>query len=157
MTVPALVLRPPETADFAALAALHAESFDRPWSAADLADFAQGPGACALLVENDGVLAGFILCRAVAGEAEILTLAVHPSARGRGFGRALVTAAQRLCAQAGAESMWLEVAQDNAPALALYAACGFQPAGRRSGYYERGLGKPRIDAILLRAALNSGG
>ena len=151
------ILRPPVAADFAALAAVHAESFDRPWSTADLAEFASRPGACALLVEDGGEPAGFILCWAVAGEAEVLTLAVRPAARRRGFGKALVTAARGLCAQAGAEAMWLEVAQDSAPALALYTACGFQPAGRRAGYYDRGHPKPRIDAILLRAALNSEG
>jgi ribosomal-protein-alanine N-acetyltransferase len=48
--------------------------------------------------------------------------------------------------------MFLEVAADNEAALALYAALGFSPAGRRFRYYERSHG-PRVDAIILRSPL----
>lgn len=152
-----MIPRSVEANDAHGLAAVHAECFDRPWPAADLAAFSARPGACALLIEAGGGLAGFILCWIVAGEAEVLTLAVGPAARHQGFGRALAEAALRLCGQAGAEAMWLEVAEDNAAALALYAACGFTPAGRRPGYYDRGPAQPAIDAVVLRRTLNSGG
>ena len=70
------------------LAALHARCFTipRPWSAAEFAGFLADPLAF-LLVEGD---AGFLLGRAVAGEAELLTLAVAPEARRRGLGQRLV-------------------------------------------------------------------
>jgi hypothetical protein len=66
------------------LAALHARCFRTPppWSAADFATFVADPLAF-LLVEGD---AGFLLGRAVAGEAELLTLAVAPESRRRGWG-----------------------------------------------------------------------
>ena len=85
--------------------------------------------------------------QAAGGEAEILTLAVAPAARGRGLGRALVTAAARHAVAMGANAFFLEVEEGNAPALALYAGLGFLQVGRRSGYYE---GR---DARLLKAAL----
>ena len=53
-----------------ALAQVHAAAFDHAWSAAEIAQLLDGPGGFALLVETDTPLA-FILCRAVAGEAEI--------------------------------------------------------------------------------------
>ena len=96
---------------------------------------------------------GFVLARAVAGEGEILTLAVHPTVRRRGVALALVHAAAGLAQAMGAESLWLEVAQDNAAALALYAAAGFEEVGRRSGYYPRAEGA--VDALSLRCRLNS--
>ncbi len=96
---------------------------------------------------------GFILARAVAGEAEVLTLAVHPDARRQGAGLALVQAAAEVALATGAETLWLEVAEDNAAALALYAAAGFEEAGRRRGYYPRADG--RADALTLRCRLNS--
>jgi ribosomal-protein-alanine N-acetyltransferase len=97
---------------------------------------------------------GFIVVRAVAGEAEILTLAVHPEARRQGLGRALVESAATTAQTLGAEAFWLEVATDNAAATALYAAAGFESAGRRPGYYGR-KGGERIDALVMRRLLNS--
>lgn len=126
-----------------ALAGLHAEAFDAPWSEAAFADLL-GQTGVALQGENDG----FILVRTVVDEAEILTLAVRPSARRRGLGARLVRAAADHAAASGATRMFLEVAEDNAPARALYDAQGFEAAGRRRGYYPRPDG-PAADALLL--------
>lgn len=130
------------------LARLHAAAFDRPWSEAELRDLMKGAGVSALGSDD-----GFILVRALAGEAEILTLAVSPAARRRGLGRALVEAATRTAMEAGAEALFLEVAADNAAALGLYASCGFQQVGRRRGYYVRS-GGAASDALTLRSALS---
>lgn len=127
----------------ATLAALHAAAFDAPWSEAEIAALLAGPGVAALAEPG-----GFLLLRVVADEAEILTLAVAPAERRRGVGRRLVEAATARAAEAGARSLFLEVAEDNAAAVALYQACGFRPAGRRRGYYRRGEG-PAADALIL--------
>ncbi len=135
------------------LAVLHAASFERPWPAADFRALLAAPGVAALGVEEGGLLRGFILLRAVAGEAEVLTLAVDPAARRRGLGRALVESAAG--ALPAVETLFLEVAADNAAALALYRSAGFEAAGLRRGYYDRGPDAPRVDAHLLRRALPS--
>jgi len=129
-----------------ALAALHAEAFDTPWDAASLTALLASPGVFA--VEQPD---GFILIRVVADEAEILTLAVRPAARRSGLGGRLVEAAVVRAAALGAERMFLEVAEDNVAARALYARAGFREAGRRRSYYARSDGS-REDALIL--ALN---
>ncbi len=131
------------------LARLHAEAFAEPWDEAALAGLVGSSGAFALLADD-----GFVLVRALAGEAEILTLAVRPAARRRGLGRALVQAAAAGAHEAGAESLFLEVAADNAAAIALYAECGFEPVGRRNAYYRRRT-EPAVDALVLRKTLIS--
>jgi [ribosomal protein S18]-alanine N-acetyltransferase len=140
-----------EAAD--ALAAVHALAFDHGWSATDIADILNSPGAFALAVRQDGAPHAFILCRAIAGEAEILTLAIHPALRRRGLGRALLTAAIGAAQAAAAEAMFLEVAADNAAAIGLYAGAGFIRVGARPEYYRRAEGA--IDAIAMRRDLNS--
>ena len=137
------------THDAPALAALHARAFDAPWSAEAFAELLGGPGVVGLMTED-----GLALIRTVAGEAELLTIAVAPEARGRGVGRALLNAALEVAALAGAEVIHLEVAADNAAALALYAGARFERAGLRRGYYARTPG-PRRDAVLLRRTLNT--
>ncbi|KQW69100.1 ribosomal-protein-alanine acetyltransferase [Phenylobacterium sp. Root77] len=134
-----------------ALAQVHAAAFDHAWSAPEIAQLLDGPGGFALLVETDQPLA-FILCRAIAGEAEILTLAVTPAARRRGLARALVDAAAGAARMAGAEALFLEVAHDNVPALGLYEATGFSRAGLRRGYYDRGAAGA-ADAVVMRLDL----
>ncbi|WP_428151224.1 ribosomal protein S18-alanine N-acetyltransferase [Brevundimonas sp.] len=125
------------------LADLHAKAFDTPWSASAFADLLDQAG-----VALEGGSDGFILIRTVADEAEILTLAVRPSARKQGLGARLVRAATDRAAASGATRMFLEVAEDNVPARALYGALGFEAAGRRPRYYPRTEG-PAVDALLL--------
>lgn len=134
----------------AALAALHARCFitPRPWTEAEFAGFLADP-LTFLLVEAD---AGLILGRAVAGEAELLTIAVVPEARGRGLGRKLVSRFLYQARLLGAEAAFLEVAEDNAPARTLYTRAGFAEAGRRRGYYHTPEGRS-VDALVLRRVL----
>lgn len=133
------------------LAAIHADAFDAPWGAGEIETLLTSPGGYALLEGEDG----FILCREVADEAEILTLAVRPEAWRRGIAGRLVEAAAVVAKETGAEVFFLEVAADNAAALALYRAAGFEEAGRRAAYYPRPGGA--VDALVMRRALNRGG
>lgn len=134
----------------AQLAALHARCFTtpRPWSESDFAGFLQDPLAF-LLTEGD---AAFLLGRAVAGEAELLTLATAPESRRLGLGRKLVARFLYQARLRAAETAFLEVAADNAPARALYLASGFTESGRRKNYYENPQGG-RIDALLMQRTI----
>ena len=121
-----------------------------PWNAASFAGLLADPLVFAL-VEAD---LGFLIGRAVAGEAEVLTLAVSPQARRRGLGARLVSRFLYQARLRGAETAFLEVAAGNAGALGLYRAQGFTEAGRRRGYYRSAL-SPAVDALVLRRALDN--
>ncbi|WP_394197106.1 GNAT family N-acetyltransferase [Litoreibacter albidus] len=132
-----------------AQAALHAKCFTtpRPWSAAEFASLA--PSSFTLSHPH-----GFLLGRVVADEAELLTLAVDPAARRQGIARHLVETFKSTAAAQGASTAFLEVAADNTAAIALYRATGFEPAGRRRGYYRRA-DAPALDALVLRCAIDT--
>lgn len=143
-----------EAADASAaalLAELHARAFPRAWSADDIAKLLQNPTTFALISRANHEAQGFVMAWSAAGDAEILTVAVVPEARRRGVGAALVTSAGVAALVRGAASMHLEVAEDNAPARALYAKLGYAEAGRRGGYYAADHG--RVDAIIMRRTL----
>jgi len=129
-----------------ALAAIHAEAFHAPWDAAAFDSLLGQAGVFAVTAAD-----GFILCRAVLDEAEILTLAVRPTARRAGLGAQLTRAAAEVAAGTGADRLFLEVAEDNVAARALYARLGFEQTGRRRNYYEKSDGS-RVDALLLTLA-----
>lgn len=136
------------------LAALHAEAFprDEAWGADAIALMLGLAGAEALLIEADGEPAGFGLARTVAGESELLTIAVRPAARRRGHARALLGALAAACAARGSRVLFIEVSERNAAARALYAASGAVPVGRRAAYYADGSA-----AIVLRVDLAAPG
>jgi ribosomal-protein-alanine N-acetyltransferase len=121
--------------DAAAIAALHGKSFQRGWSEEEVE---------ALLLERNVVahralagkrLAGFILSRLAADEAEILSVAVDRTFQGRGLGRRLLTLHLGRLAGHSVRAVFLEVGESNDPAGKLYARAGFREVSRRPNYY----------------------
>lgn len=151
-------LRPVDAGSVKRLAALHALCFDHAWDAPSIARLLAMPGAFGFTVEDgaggeagddpDALPAGLVLARVGGGEAEILSIGVAPPARGAGLGHRLLKAVAIHAAAAGAGSLFLEVAEDNLPALALYERFGFHTVGIRPAYYARGAA--RISARTLK-------
>ncbi|MBX8825729.1 ribosomal protein S18-alanine N-acetyltransferase [Ochrobactrum sp. SFR4] len=135
----------------AELADLHAPAFHHAWSEEDFAGMlSQGNifGFIARPVGKPKQAAGFVLARLVAGEAEILTIAVSSAFQRRGVGRDLMEAVLRHLHHERAESLFLEVDESNVAAQALYRRLGFIQVGQRPAYYETGHG--RSNALVLR-------
>ncbi len=132
------------------MAQIHAASFPpgETWGPDAIALQLGLPGTFGLLCPQGGVIRGMILCRIAGDEAEILTIAVHPSRRQRGIGTLLLREALCKAAHLGADRVFLEVAERNEPARALYSAAGFRDVGRRPRYYADG-----ADALIFRADL----
>jgi ribosomal-protein-alanine N-acetyltransferase len=124
----------------AEMAALHARAFTtpRPWSVLEFEAL-----LASLHVFAEARPGGFALGRVVADEAELLTIAVEPALRRQGIGAALVAAVEATSRLRRARRIYLEVAEDNAGALALYRRSGFVETGRRRGYYRP------ADALIL--------
>ncbi len=129
------------------LAALHATSFPEPWDAEAFTILLAQPGVAGWIWGDPP--RGLLLARAVADEAEILTVAVTPEARQQGGGRQMIEDAVAALKQGGTGRLFLEVAADNTAALALYRSRGFAPCGRRPGYYAGGA----TDAVIMERAL----
>lgn len=140
--------------DASAIAALHRRLFNPSWDDASIAALMVPPTGLALratisppLPSRDG-LAGFLLARATGGEAEILTIGVAPECQRQGLARRLLETAFPVLSGRGSLRLFLEVAADNAAALALYRGLDFSEVGRRRAYYARHAG-PAADALVL--------
>jgi ribosomal-protein-alanine N-acetyltransferase len=145
-------IRPARTADGRRLVPLERRCFTDPWSQEAFEELFASPFGHGLIAERLGVIEGYLVARAVAGEGEILNLAVAPEVRGQGLGALLLEAALERLMAAGAREVFLEVREGNAPAQALYHRRGFRAIGRRARYYRN----PVEDAIVLRLALPGG-
>jgi [ribosomal protein S18]-alanine N-acetyltransferase len=143
--------------DLGLAADLHGESFrplgERGWTRQDMAELLASHGVTGFVLQEEGNDVGFALCRTVADQAELLTIAIRPDTRGRGGGRCLLRAVINEVRARGARTLFLEVGADNPSARALYERMGFRIAGRRSGYYQRNQGPP-ADALTMALALD---
>ena len=131
-----MIIRLMVDADCAIAAQVHAKSFTPPWTEASLRASLSSAGAVGYIaLENDKRPSemGFVLARQVGDEAEILTIAVAPCARRMGVARALLGKLQHHMRPE--QSIFLEVAETNNAARALYAAAGFVMIGERPRYY----------------------
>ncbi len=119
-------------------AAIHAASFAHPWQEADFEQLLVTPAILAdgAVGDKDERLAGFVISRIAAEEAEILTLAVAPEWRSRGVATNLLQPHLSALAANRAGRIFLEVEGGNTAALALYAKFGFEQVGERKAYYS---------------------
>jgi len=145
------VIRELRKGDAGRIAELHTQSFDSAWGVSDMEthiarDICLGVG--------DEMLDGFIIVRAADDQAEILTIAIAPEKRGTGLALALLQNSETMLTARGAGLLFLEVAEDNRAAIALYKKAGFEPIGKRPAYYRRING--RVGALTFRKTLDAG-
>jgi [ribosomal protein S18]-alanine N-acetyltransferase len=136
--------------DAAAMATLHAASFRRGWSDGEFESMLGDHAVVAHRAKLGGVLVGFIISRMAAGEAEILSVAVAGSARGRGLAGRMLHLHLRRLAGLGSRAVFLEVGHDNEPAIRLYSSAGFQEVARREGYYQNEAGRASTALVFRR-------
>ena len=133
------------SADLPVLAALHRESFGAAcWSVVQIEDSLALPTTQALVLCEDSVIQGFILCQRVGDEQEILTFCVAVVFRRKGAGQKLLAAAIEDARRHKVQRFFLDVSADNDAAQALYAKQGFAVTGRGARYYADG-----ADAVLM--------
>jgi [ribosomal protein S18]-alanine N-acetyltransferase len=136
------------------LSQLHSSCFpDDPWPPQAMAEIVAMIGLFGQIAFDNEEATGLALAQGVGKECEILTLGVVPARRRAGIGSALLTAIVGECRSRGARILFLEVAEDNIPARALYAAHGFVQISRRVNYYRRPSG--HADALVLRLLLST--
>ncbi len=126
------------------LAALHAASFPRGWSAHEFESLLANPSY--KIVTSDH---GFAMLQIIPPEAELITISILPTARKQGHGRHLLNRSLEAVQAAGATTVFLDVDAANTAALSLYQSAGFTEFGRRTGYYASD-DETQSDAIQMR-------
>lgn len=145
-----LSIEPMRASDLTDVLVIERASFSMPWSrGAFLYEIEQNRVARCWVARESGRIVGYICLWEVADELHITNVAVHPSARRRGYGRALLDSIFERARAAGARMVLLEVRPSNVEALALYESLGFRVVGRRRGYYY----DTGEDALVMEAAM----
>lgn len=142
----AVRLRPYQPTDLAALVAIDRACFPRgiAYSRRVLQEFLGAEDAHSILAEDEGQVIGFIVTEAQVAQAHIITLDVLPAYQRRGVGTLLLKAAEQQLTRRGIESITLETATNNEPAIAFWKEHGYVPYGKANDYYA-----PGVDACLM--------
>ena len=148
--MPSVIIREATPDDANAISKLHGAMFPRQWRPDEFIELMTHPRAIAQVAcdMQQMEIAGYVLGRVAADEAELLSIGIAPDRRRQGLAQRLVGALMARAREMGATRLHLEVAAVNTPALALYAALGFERTGLRRGYYHTH-GQPAEDAHLL--------
>ena len=119
-------------------------SFPSPWSLDALQSEINNPISYLWVFESEKVLSGYICFWMFDKEAQVLSLAVHPRDRGKGFGHYLLKKMIEAAVSKGVRNIWLEVRPSNLAGKRLYQKLGFVEVYRRPRYYSN-----TEDAIVM--------
>ncbi|MCF8880949.1 GNAT family N-acetyltransferase [Hyphobacterium sp. SN044] len=138
---PVSLVRQATRTDLDAIDALETASFDADrFPRRNLRRMLTGGRTIFLIAETGGKTAGYLALsfRKGARVSRLYSLAIAPSARGKGVGTALIACAMAETADRGLRAIRLEVRESNIAARTLYERCGFTLRGRRESYYGDG-------------------
>ena len=149
----AAAVEPASLRDAPALAQIHGASFHRGWGEGEFENMLSERNTLVHRLRIGRKVIGFSVSRIAADEAEILSIAVAQSHRGRGLSNNLLLTHLGHLAGRGVRTVFLEVEENNQPARRLYKRAGFAVAGRRERYYRQASGEP-LNALLMRRDLS---
>jgi ribosomal-protein-alanine acetyltransferase len=136
--------------DAARLAQLHGASFHRGWGEGEFEVMLTERNTLVDRLRLGRKVIGFAVSRMAADEAEILSVAIDTTQRGRGLSRSLLMTHLGHLAGRGVRTIFLEVEENNQPARRLYEWAGFGVVGRRERYYQQPGGE-QLNALLMRS------
>ena len=134
--MPETRIRPMEFGDIDRIMEIERLCFATPWFREAMESELNNAAARYLVLLEDGQPCAYAGAWVVIDEGHVTNVAVHPAARRRGYGKAVLRALIALLRELGVTYMTLEVRVSNEAAIALYKGLGFKKAGVRKGYYE---------------------
>ncbi|ETR77996.1 alanine acetyltransferase [Afipia sp. P52-10] len=146
-------VEPATIRDAAKLSQLHRASFHRGWGQGEFESMLAERNTFADRLMLGRTPIGFIISRIAADEAEILSVAVASARRGKGYSRNLLSHHLGHLAGRGVRRVFLEVEENNQPAVRLYQRAGFRTVGRREQYYRDPTGA-KLNALVMQRDLS---
>lgn len=146
-------IEPAMLRDAAKLSELHRASFHRGWGQGEFEGLLAERNTLTHRLMLGRTVIGFIISRLAADEAEILSVAVAAGQRGRGYSRELLAIHLGHLAGRGIRRVFLEVEENNQPAVRLYQRTGFHIVSRREQYYRDASGA-KLNALVMQRDLS---
>ncbi|WP_124065240.1 ribosomal protein S18-alanine N-acetyltransferase [Clostridium sp. E02] len=139
------MVREMEAEDVLTITGIEQVCFPDPWSYESIMESLNNNLDTWFVVEMKAEIVGYCVFRIIAGEGELLRIALLPKWRGRGLSKKLMDQVVFYSRRWEVSSMFLEVRSSNECAVNLYRSYGFLENGIRKNYYQN----PCEDAILM--------
>jgi ribosomal-protein-alanine N-acetyltransferase len=147
------LVEPASQRDIMAFAQIHGTSFHRGWGEGEFERMLMERNTLVHRLRRGRKTIGFSVSRMAGDEAEILSIAVAETYRGRGLSKGLLLTHLGHLAGRGVRRVFLEVEENNLPARRLYERAGFAVVARRERYYQQEDGEP-LNALVMRRDLS---
>lgn len=147
---PLLKIRPMQASDIDAVFRTETRAYPFPWTLGILGDCLAVGYSC-WVCEIDGEVMSHAIMSMAAGEAHVLNVCVDPDWQGQGVGQRMMRQLIRVAGEGNCDTLFLEVRESNAAAIALYTSLRFNEIHRRRGYYPADRG--REDALVFALSL----
>ncbi len=146
-----VIFRPMAGTDLDQVVDNEMRSYAFPWTRGVFADCLKSAYECWVVQTGGGELIGHGILSVGAGEAHLLNICIRRDRQGEGHGRALLHHMLDCARLRRAHVVFLEVRPSNRVAMTLYRSLGFEPVGRRPGYYpaDRGVEDAQVMALTL--------
>ncbi len=138
-----IVFRPVLGSDAAKAAEVESESLSTAWSEKQILESIDNSNAVYVVAVCGETVCGIGSMYCVAGEGQIMNIAVAPDCRRRGIADGIMKLLDGEAVKRNCENITLEVAENNLSALSLYKKCGYTAVGRRKGFYGG------VDALIM--------
>lgn len=141
-----ITLRHMREEDISLVLEIERKSFPYPFGEVLIGNIYYGAPELCFIIEEESNIVGFLLCgyTATLKQAHILSFAIRPDCRGRGFGKKILDYSLEKMRILGYSSIKLEVQVDNENAISLYEELGFKKVSKIRKYYQ-----DNSDAFLM--------
>jgi len=140
-----MLVREAILADLDSIMSIERRAHEHPWAESIMVRYLNKPQTVWVL-EHESLIYAYGVVTVIAGEAELLMIAVHPDSQGNGYGRLLMDFLITHIKARAAERFFLEVRESNLAAISLYESLEFCQSGCRNNYYPTANG--REDALM---------
>lgn len=124
-------------------AEIERQCLDTAWSENQIAETLNNENAFYTVALCDGVICGIGSIYCIAGDGQILNVAVLKEYRKKGIAVGIMNSLFDFAIEKGCENITLEVAENNLSAISLYQKCGYTVIARRKGFYKG------VDALIM--------
>ena len=144
-----VVIRKGESENLNQIALLDKQYEFEMYSQDSLKAFLNGDTYITYIAYVNDVAVGYIVYSIAFDEGELIKIVVSKDCRGSGIGCQLLNKTLDILRNTGIGVVFLEVREDNYPAINLYEKIGFEKINIRQKYYDN-----KINAIIYRKCLD---
>ncbi len=139
-----LLFKTTNESDLEQIISIEVQTQKSPWSRAQFLEELKRKDRLCISCKINSIVVGYLFCRIVSPDSEILTLSIHPNYQNLGIGSKLLKHTISECSKIGILKCFLDVRVSNNIAIGLYEKLGFKKIHIRKNFYTDNLESAQV-------------